>query len=73
MLIGHPFIHRLLKDMVKAEVQARKTVGETFDLQFSKRIAKVVLKHFDDAIGGRAVFIFIELLENDETKPFVYK
>ena len=39
----------------------------------SKRIAKVLLKHFDEAVGGRAVFIFIELLENDETKSLVYK
>ena len=32
MLIGHPFIHRLLKDMVKAEVQSHREVGEGFDL-----------------------------------------
>ena len=37
------------------------------------RIAKVLLKHFDEAISGRAVFIFVELLENDETKSMVYK
>lgn len=36
-------------------------------------MAKVLLKHFDEAIGGRAVFIFIELLENEETKSMVYK
>jgi len=32
MLIGHPFIHRLLKDMVKAEVQSHREVGEEFEL-----------------------------------------
>lgn len=32
MLIGHPFIHRLLKDMVKAEVQSYKAIGGDFKL-----------------------------------------
>ena len=73
MLIGHPFVHRMLKDMVKAEIQSHREKGEEFKLQFSKRIAKILLKHFSDAISGRAVFIFIELIENAETKSMVLK
>ena len=73
MLIGHPFVHRMLKDMVKAEVNSHREKGKDFKLQFSQRIAKILLKHFSDAIGGRAVFIFIELIENEETKSMVLK
>ena len=35
MLIGHPFVHRMLKDMVKAEVQSHREQGKEFKLQFS--------------------------------------
>ena len=73
MLIGHPFVHRLLKDMVKAEVKAHRENGKEFKLQFSQRISKILLKHFTEAIDGRAVFIFIELVENEETKAMVLK
>ena len=31
------------------------------------------MKNFEDAIGTRAVFILIELLENDATKSLVQK
>lgn len=67
LLIGHPFLHRLLKDMINAEAARNDTV------KLSSSIAKICLRHFDDVITGRGVFIFVELLEHANTKDLVSK
>ena len=36
-------------------------------------MAKILLKHFEEAINGRGVFILLELIENDATSKFVSK
>ena len=36
-------------------------------------MAKVTLKHFDDAARGRGVFILLELIENPVTQHLVLK
>ena len=74
-LFGHPFIHRLLKDMVKAEVTHYKSQKpeERGKLKFSQSMSKILMKSFEDAIKGRGIFILIELIENEETKDLVEK
>jgi type III secretory pathway component EscU len=42
-------------------------------LSLCQQIAKICLRHFDDVIKGRAVFILIELLEHANTKKMVLK
>lgn len=68
MLFGHPVIHRMLKDMVKAEA----AIGDS-KLKFATTMAKVTLKHFEIAVRGRGVFILLELVENEATKHLVSK
>ena len=70
LLLGHPVIHRMLKDMIKAEVAGAGGEGK---LKFSSTMAKVTLKHFEAAISGRGVFILLELVENEATKSLVSK
>ena len=70
MLFGHPVIHRMLKDMIKAEAAASSGGSK---LKFSSTMAKVTLKHFEAAISGRGVFILLELVENEATKSLVSK
>jgi len=41
-------------------------------LTFSKVIASVLMKNFDDVIRSRAVFILLELIEHEETKSIVH-
>lgn len=67
--MGHPFIHRLLKDMVRADVeQAAQRAGQgESTLKLAKTIARIVLKHLDQALTGRAVFVLIQLLETPAT------
>lgn len=66
-MLGHPFLHRLLKDMVNAEVQS------SAELKLSSQVAKICLRHFNEVIKGRGVFVLIELLEHERTKELVYK
>ena len=66
-MIGHPFLHRLLKDMINAEVAVNEEV------KLSSQIAKICLRHFDEVIKGRGVFVLIELLEHEKTKDLVFK
>ena len=72
MLLGHPFIHRMLKEMIKAESTASFDPTSAADsgnrLKFSATMAKILLKHFDAAVSGRGVFILIELIENKATE-----
>ena len=74
-LYGHPFLHRLLKDMVKGEIQCYRASKpeERGKLKFCSTMAKIMLKNFEQAIQGRAVFILLELIENEETKDMVEK
>ena len=74
MLLGHPFIHRMLKEMIKAETVGAQAEGSGENkLKFSATMAKILLKHFDAAVSGRGVFILIELIENKATEQFVSK
>lgn len=58
LLLGHPFLHRLIKDMINAE--ATQTDGT----KFASQVAKICLRHFEQLIQGRGVFILIELMEH---------
>lgn len=69
--LGHPDLHRVIKDMVKAEAQGNKTSPN--DLHFSKTVAGILMKDFEKLALTRAVFIIVELIENESTKPFVWK
>ena len=78
--MGHPVVHRMLKDMIKGEVafKASKQEGEGAEegktkLKFASTMAKVTLKHFEDAVKGRGVFILLELIENPATSHLVLK
>lgn len=82
LLFGHPLVHRMLKGMIKGDVAREAALGDKKDkeedgkskkLKFSSTLAKIVLKHFDDALKGRGVFILLELFECEATQPFVSK
>lgn len=64
ILLGHPDIHRVLKELVKQEREQEST-RET--LGFSKVLASVIHKNLDDVLRTRAVFIVLEFIENQET------
>lgn len=66
-MIGHPDIHRALKELVKFDVS-----HEESDLTFSKKLASVMLKNAKDCIDSRAVWVFVALLESPRTKDLVH-
>jgi len=58
--------------MVKSECESvRSGVEGVKELPYSKQIAKILLKNFDDAIKTRACFILLALVENAETSALV--
>jgi len=58
--------------MVKSECEsARSGVEGVKERPYSKQIAKILLKNFDDAIKTRACFILLALVENAETSALV--
>jgi len=61
ILLGHPDIHRVLKELVKQEREQEDT-KET--LGFSKVLASVIQKNLDDVLRTRAVFILLEFIEH---------
>jgi len=65
MAIGDADLHRMVKEMVKAETANSK------DLTFSKAAASILLKDFDKTIKSRAIFVLIELIENEKTTKLV--
>ncbi len=64
ILMGHPDLHRLLKDLVKQEREQEATQQK---LPFSKVLASVIQKNLDDVLKTRAVFIVLEFIEHEET------
>ena len=68
ILLGHPDLHRVLKELVKQEV-AQPESEES--LGFSKTLATVIIKNLEEVLKTRAVFIVLELIEHPETAPLI--
>ena len=70
--MGHHDLHRILKDLVKLEVELKqKEPSRTLD--FSKNIAIAIKAHLDACLDTRAVFIILELLKHEETQKLIKK
>jgi len=65
ILIGHQDIHRVLKEMVKKDQEING------DMDFTKTMIAMMLKHMDSCLKSRAVWIFVQILENAKTAPLV--
>lgn len=66
MLIGHPDIHRALKELVKFDAELKEST-----LEFSQNMASILVRCMEDCLKTRATWIFVELLEHEKTKGFV--
>jgi uncharacterized protein with von Willebrand factor type A (vWA) domain len=64
ILLGHPDLHRVLKELVRQEREQEHTVEE---LPFSTQVASVLTKNLDEVLRTRAVFIVLELVEHKES------
>ena len=70
--MGHADLHRVVREMVKADVAGKKRDKE-HDLSFSSNVASILLKELEQTLSTRAVFILIELIESAETNALVIK
>jgi len=66
ILLGHPDLHRVLKELVKLDSETKDT-----KLDFSSQLASVMVKNMNDCLKSRATWIFVELLEHENTKGLV--
>ena len=66
ILIGHPDLHRVLKELVKLDAETKDT-----KLEFTAQLASVMLKNLDECLKTRAAWVFVEILEHDNTKHLV--
>ena len=72
ILMGHHDLHRVLKDLVKLEVELKQKEPSR-KLDFCAGIARVVKANLDACLDTRAVFIVLELLKHEETAKLVKK
>jgi hypothetical protein len=67
ILIGHPDIHRSLKELVKFDAELKGS-----ELELSKTLASVMIKNLDDCLKSRASWIFVEFLQHENSKALIY-
>ena len=60
MLVGHPSLHRSLKELVIYDATLKDSSHT-----FSKMLAEVMIKQMDSCLESRAVWIFVAFLEHD--------
>lgn len=68
--MGHADLHRVVKEMVRAEVVGRKGDAK---LNFCTSVSSILVKDLEATVSTRAVFILIELIEKEVTKQMVWK
>lgn len=66
ILMGHPDLHRSLKELVKLD----STLPDS-NLEFSTQLGQLMMKKLDDCLPTRACWILVEFLENENTKALV--
>ena len=66
--MGHPDLHRVLKELVRQEREQEHT-RET--LSFTSQLASVLTKNLEDVLRTRAVFIVLEIVEHAESKKLL--
>jgi uncharacterized FlgJ-related protein len=66
ILMGHPDIHRMIKDLVKFEAETQKK------LVFTKKLATVIKANMDAVLKSRAVFVIIEMLAHENSKAVIF-
>ena len=65
-MIGHPDIHRALKELVKFDAELKDST-----LEYTQNLAKIMIRQMEDCLKTRASWIFVEMLEHENTKKLV--
>ena len=67
IMLGHPDLHFVLKDLIKLEQQLQEQ-GKIKKLVFCQKNAKAICSNFQEVIKTRATWLVISLLEKESTK-----
>ena len=66
--IGHVTIKRILKELNEAEGEAKK-----YEMTLAEKISHILKSDMDKFLNLRAIFIIVQLMENEKTKNLLNK
>ena len=66
--VGHVTLKRILKELEETEGEAKK-----YELTLAEKIAYILKSEMDKFLNSRAIFIIVQLMENENTKNLLSK
>ena len=66
--VGHVTIKRILKELNKSDGEAKK-----YEISLAEKVANILKSEMDKFLNSRAIFIIVQLMENDNTKILLSK
>ena len=66
--VGHVTLKRILKELDESEGEAKK-----YEITLAEKIAYILKSEMDKFLNSRAIFIIVQLMENEKTKNLLNK
>ena len=66
--VGHVTIKRILKELNKSDGEAKK-----YEISLAEKVANILKSEMDKFLNSKAIFIIVQLMENDNTKNLLSK
>ena len=66
--MGHVTLKRILKELDESEGEAKK-----YEITLAEKIAYILKSEMDKFLNSRAIFIIVQLMENEKTKNLLNK
>ena len=66
--VGHVTLKRILKELDETEGEAKK-----YEITLAEKIAYILKSEMDKFLNSRAIFIIVQLMENEKTKNLLSK
>jgi hypothetical protein len=72
ILIGHPDLHRVIKESVKLDAELNEKSKDDHQLDFTNSISAIITKNLEACLETRATWIIVEIIEHENTKNIIY-
>jgi hypothetical protein len=72
ILIGHPDLHRVIKELVKLDAELNEKKKDDHQLDFTNSISSIITKNLEACLETRATWIIVEIIEHENTKNIIY-
>lgn len=71
-MIGHPDLHRVIKELVKLDAELNVKNKDEHKLDFTNSISAIITKNLEACLETRATWIIVEIIEHENTKDIIY-